>query len=247
MSYQHLIEYLAPLETFDPEVFVADDHVPQEVCDLVLSLALAYNDFRDIFSAHHLLDEVAPTPDPTPTIERGLHGGLRNTLIRFQTGLVHELLKLLKSQHHVIEQPTFQAITRKLSRPQKAAWLALVAAARNSPSGDPLARTLLLIRNKVAFHYDAEQLGRGFESAFVKPASFRQPFISRGAKVSETRFYFADAAAQAYMFSKAGEGPAKNFLHGKGQILEALHLPLYHIVTRFIQSRCAWKPYKSGA
>lgn len=47
-SFQDECSELAPLETFDPAAFLGDEAVPQELCNFILSLALIYNDCKDI-------------------------------------------------------------------------------------------------------------------------------------------------------------------------------------------------------
>ena len=60
----------------------------------------------------------------------------------------------------------------------------------------------------------------------------------------QTRFYFADAASNAYILSKAEGTRTYEFLQGEGALLESVNQALYEIVTRFIQIRSAWsKPH----
>ena len=61
-SFQDECSELAPLETFDPAAFQGDADVPQELCNLVLSLALVYNDCKDVIYSHILLGESRPSP-----------------------------------------------------------------------------------------------------------------------------------------------------------------------------------------
>ena len=58
---------LAPLETFDPEAFIGDDVAPQSLCNLILTLALIYNDCKDIIAAHITLQEARPSEPPAKT------------------------------------------------------------------------------------------------------------------------------------------------------------------------------------
>ncbi len=51
---------LAPLEIFDPRAFQGDQDVPQELCGFVLSLALIYNDYKNIMHGVHGLEAAKP-------------------------------------------------------------------------------------------------------------------------------------------------------------------------------------------
>jgi hypothetical protein len=204
MSYEEYLNCLAPLETFDPEAFVGDSEVPQEVCNLVLALSLAYNDFRDVLVAELWLRDVGVKPEDPPSRKMGLTYGLYNTVVRVRIGFIHELLNLIKESHETIDHQAFKHIVRLLSPFGKNAWMALFDAAMSNPSANELAKALVIVRNKVAFHYDSRELGHGFSRAFIERAGpYGTPFVSRGSNLKETRFYFSDAAAQAYIKSKS--------------------------------------------
>ena len=59
-EYAELVAEIAPLLTFSPEVFIGDDKVPQPVCDFVWTLALVYNDLRDLWIGRMRVFEIAP-------------------------------------------------------------------------------------------------------------------------------------------------------------------------------------------
>ena len=50
----HIYE-LAKLQSFDVAAFKGSDDVPQYVCDFVLTLALAFNDLRDLYHVQKLI------------------------------------------------------------------------------------------------------------------------------------------------------------------------------------------------
>jgi len=245
MPYQSLADQLVPFETFDRNAFIEDAQVPQRVCDLVLSLAQAFDDFRDVFFARELVSEVPSPPNGVRTVSLGLRNGLQNVLIRVQTGFIHELLNLIRDSGPTISDPAFQRVLRQLSKEGKLAWKAIYDVGTNKPSNDRIAQALLFIRNKVAFHYDAKQLGRGYKSAFFELGIHGDPLISRGSKMYQTRFYFADASSEAYIFSQAKEDRIREFLVGEGELLYSINQALYEVVTRFIQMRSAWMQAKT--
>jgi len=243
MPYNDYADGLLPLETFETAVFFGDQKHSQEVCNLVLSLALAYNDFRDVFSATDLIDHVE-VDETTLNPSLGQKRGVMNTLLRIRFGFIHELIKLLSENRDDIEGKEFNHLLRNLSKKGKEAWLLLYSVATNKPTNDPLARALLFVRNKVAFHYDAAELGRSYREAFVtKKDIYQKPLLSRGGSFRQTRFFFADASSERYMFSKiSNEGALSDFIAGRGDFIAAINQALYEIVTCFIQSRSPWIP-----
>jgi hypothetical protein len=243
MPFREHASKLVQLESFDSSAFVGNAEWPQEVCNLVLSLALVYNDFRDVILGHALLKEVEPDDTVNPSQELGLYNGLRNNLIRIQSGMVNELLVLIRDHRQQVSAPPFQRLVRQLSRDGRMAWKGVVDVATARTSSNPLAKILVLVRNKVAFHYSPEELANGYRSAFVTNRTHGEPLLSRGRNLMSTRFYFADASVQAYMLDRAQDQTAMAFLLGSGPLLSQMNLALYELVTRFIQARgAAWHP-----
>ena len=240
MSFQSLANKLVPFETFDRTAFVEDSEVSQRVCDFVLSLALAYNDFRDVITTRDLLIDISVDRQAPPSPLLALRNGIDNTIVRIQIGFMHELFKLINANSDAIAEPAFARVLRQMSKEGKKSWRALHDVATERPSNDPLANALLLIRNKVAFHYDSQQLGSGYRHAFFDASTFGEPLLSRGSSMSETRFYFADAASHAYILSKAKETRSYEVLIATGDLVRSINQALYEIVTRYIQLRSAW-------
>jgi hypothetical protein len=79
-KYERDVALLAALETFDPKAFVGAKEWPQELCNFVLALALAYNDFKDVIFAQALLATVRPTNVERPTTAVGHYAGLYHHL-----------------------------------------------------------------------------------------------------------------------------------------------------------------------
>ncbi len=243
MGYTEAASKLKPLQSFDPAVFHSTDADAQAVCDFVLALALTYNDYRDVLMAQAWLSEMAVPDGSPPSPRRALEGGLRIALLRTQAGIVHELLGLVSRSKNIVGRDLFSRLVGQLSREGRVAWIALRDVAFERPSADPLAKTLLLVRNKVAFHYDREQIGAGFRRAFIDPkTNYTDPMICRGVSLEESRFCFADAAAEAYVQDQDPDCVALSFLECKGALPRQLHHALFEIVTRFVQLRGgAWR------
>jgi hypothetical protein len=95
---------------------------------------------------------------------------------------------------------------------------------------------LVRARNKIAFHYDAAEIAKGYVGAFLEPA-VKEPFVSRGPSMAVSRFYFADAAAAVYMRDVTDAATADEFFSAASPILNQINHALRELVTRFINAR----------
>ncbi len=247
MPYSERVRELVPLESFDSAVFLADQNTPQNVCDFVLALALVYNDIRDIMLMRLLIQEVVPSNLEAPSAELGQYYGMETGILRLQAGVMRELLDLVKRNQAAITHNSFSGIVRKLSREAREAWQALAAVAFGKDESSLLAKALMFMRNKVAFHYDPKEISRSYQACFQQEGA--EPLVSRGGTMGRTRFYFADAAAQTYMKEKGKMGDAEAELIGRvdGEVLlDRINVALYQIITRFpVHRGYAWR--KSSA
>src|SRR5476649_2571870 len=98
---------LRKLASFDPRIFVEDSIYPQEFCDFMLALALAYNDYRDVFVAQLLLWEVQPGDLKRPTPSVGEFAGINCHLMRTLAGILRELLIVIEKNHEVVASKEF--------------------------------------------------------------------------------------------------------------------------------------------
>lgn len=234
-TYTEMVRVLGPAEAFDREVFEGDTEWPQDLCNLMLALALAYNDFKDVLTAHVVLNTVRPSGEPKKTAPWGNHGGITVHIQRVQCGLVYELLELLRKSSQILHSSKFQFVVRKLSASDREAWQGLEDAAMQRASTRPLTEALKAIRDKVAFHYDSEKIADGYGAFFREPGE--QPMYSRAENLPGCRFYFADAAALRATMNASEEKRIKGFLEGSDKLLSQIHLALFHLVAYFIQLR----------
>ncbi len=51
-----------------------------------------------------------------------------------------------------------------------------------------------MVRNKIANHYDKNEIFKGYKRKFIDGSY--EPYISRGNKMIEERFFYADAASR---------------------------------------------------
>jgi hypothetical protein len=87
----------------------------------------------------------------------------------------------------------------------------------------------------VVFHYDADQIGEAFARlAQVEPPGL---FMSRGATLGASRFYFADAAVDSFVLQMNETKGTKKILLDPTELLEGIQATLFYIVTQFVDAR----------
>lgn len=238
-------EQLAPLHTFDPQAFVGDSKVPQDICNLVLALALIYNDCKNGLFSNLLLTESKPTGERQLSSSWGAYNGIRVHYYRLHFALIHELLKLIEDSEQTIKHPFFVSVIKLLPRPIRESWAALVDASLQKSTSSPLNKFLLMIRNKVSFHYDPQELYRGYRWHFFRTTdSAELAFVSRGTSMRGSRFYFADAAVDGYLQSLVVNKNLDDLTNRLAEITADLNKTIMQIVDRFVQKRgYAYKEY----
>ncbi|MFH0778742.1 MAG: hypothetical protein V2A71_08935 [Candidatus Eisenbacteria bacterium] len=225
---------LTPLKSFDPRLLRGDKDVPQEVCNLVLALACFFNDWKDMQLAFYSLSRVKPSEPKGETPAWGEFNGLVWHLIRLQVSSLHETLSFVKKTKSAVEHPYFQNIIQHLPDSKRQVWNALADASSDAGETE-FGEFCMLIRNKVAFHYDGKTLFQGYSGWFLDPAAKKKPYLSRGTARVNERFYFAEASAQSYfesLLDTKGLAPKKimSLCDNVGQALSK-------IVKDFIDSR----------
>jgi hypothetical protein len=237
-TFQEECSELAPLESFDPAAFRADASVPQELCSFVLSLAVAYNDCKDLIYARIVVGDARPTGLFKKTRLWGAWSGVESHIFRSIVGLVNELFGLIRDNEHLLRHPFFGSVVWQLDRPTRQAWKTVVAVALGSTPADPFGKSLLLIRNKVSFHYDAKAIFAGYRHHFLSPGQpDERAFISRGNTMKESRFYFADAAALEYVRSIVGHENLEAQIAQIADLLKPVSRALMAIVKAYVQKR----------
>ena len=237
-GFRQECEMLAAPETFEPEAFRGNEKVPQAVCNFVLVLALIYNDCKDAIYAHIALDASKPDEPYRKSKVWGAITGAQMHALRVVTGLLHELLNVIRANEDVLSNEFFVDLVRHLSPKSRDAWQALVSVAQGATPTSKLGKQLLLIRNKASFHYDGKAIFTGYARHFLsaKPNDDRG-YVSRGASMRTTRFYFADAAGSAYFRSVAGSEETETLQTELEEIVDRTNYGLMMIVGAFIQRR----------
>ena len=234
-KYNESVKALALPQTFDERVFVADASCPQALCDFILSLALMFNDFKDIVLGHQLVQTVLPE-SRDPSRELGQAGGISEHLFRMLMAVIHELLVLLDKSRNAMTHPVFQRVVKKLHPEARHAWKTLSSLQVGPNSKSPVAQLVFFARNKVAFHYDVKALAAGYRASFLTEPN-KSPYISRALSMAGTRFYFADAAAQRLMRDTANPAIVDDFFSAKLGIFLQINHAIREVVAVFVQLR----------
>lgn len=228
----------AGLETIDPMVFMAGGEISGDACAFVLALAAIFNDAKDIGYGLTCIQEAPPSGRPCRTRAWGQYSGLELHLYRQLFGLLHELLVLLHKNETVLQEPAMKSVVRKMSPKGRLAWDRLVGASHGKKPDDPLTRSIMLARHQVAFHYDAAQIARGYRAHFTGDTKEDdRAYLSRGACMRSSRFYFADASVQGFMRNVATSGGWDELVEKSHEIFDNLNHALMDFITTFILER----------
>ena len=151
---------------------------------------------------------------------------------------VHELFKQIKGHETVLSHGFFVTVVKHLPRDSRKSWESLTTVATGATPKDDFGRMLLRIRNKIAFHYDPEEIFRGFKQQLLgaNPPQDRA-YISCGLSMAASRLYFADAAVGGYFQEIVGKDEVRQLstkIHG---VIELLNVALLRLVDQFIQRR----------
>ena len=232
---------LAPLESFDPNAFKGDAKVSQDVCNFVLTLALIFNDLKDLIFAQVTLQGQKPIGTFKVNRSWGDYNGIDLHIWKLMVGLFHEIIDFVKRSEKVLADPFFLSVLNRLRKTERDIWLSLVDASRAKtvPAENHFA---LLIRNKVVFHYDPKEIYWGYSTFFASGSpGAERALVSRGNDMASTRLFFADAAVTGYL-TKKGQESEKMILKTIDTLCQ-LNLTLTEIVNHFIQKRGF--PYKA--
>ncbi len=242
-GFREECELLAPLESFDPAAFRGDARVSQDVCNFVLTLALAYNDCKDAIYAHTALTESKPAEPPRKTKVWGALAGAQFHAFRAVASVIHEVCERIREDDGVLRDEFFRSVVRNLPAPSREAWEALVDVALQATPKEGLGKHPHRLRNKLTFHYDPAALFIGYDEHFLgERKRDDRAFVSRGENMRGTRFFFADAAATGYARSVAGTEAAEELKGDLEDAVNRVNHGLMVLVRTFIERRgCAYR------
>ena len=228
---------LANLQYFDPKAFQSDNDVSKEVCGFVLSLALIYNDIKSTNLFIEILKGSKPQGSFIERKDWGEYNGTINFLDRLIIGLLHELFNLIKENKCVLEDNFFKEVIKSIRKDAKVSWKALVDTSFDKFSKNKLAKELMIVRNKISFHYDPKAIRKGYDFFYEDIKIMDKAYISRGKNMPESRFYFADAAAESYVKFLYGQNDLQPFFKSVSGHLQELNNAIWYIINNFIAKR----------
>lgn len=180
-----------------------------KVDDFFLVLGVIYNDLKSIFFyVISLEDKFKAVATGKISSDNGEYGGQKGHLLRLLFGTVHEFFIFLKENEDAIETHEFIIIYNKLPAKLQKQWDILVGLSKERviKNDDPFAKSLMIIRSNVSFHYNLKQIREGYRECFFsdeKNFANKKAYYSIGETMRETRFYYCDAAANRSMKSIA--------------------------------------------
>jgi len=233
------IDDLADLESFDKRAFEADADVSQDVCNFVLTLALIFNDLKDLIYAHVSLNTQKPRGSFRISRLWGAYNGINMHLLRLMLGLFHEFIEFLKRSDKVLIDPFLQSVLKLLSKENRELWQTLVNIALDKQTITAENRFAFFVRNKLVFHYDPKEIFWGYNAFFSSnEQGAERAFVSRGMNMAKTRHFFADGAAQGYFIKNVqGKEDAEALILKTVKNLGEISLTITEIVNCFIQKR----------
>lgn len=231
---------LAPLRQFDASAFLKTDEL--ELAGFMLMAGLAFNDLKDLAYVEGTVLAASPSTEElsATTPERGEYAGRRVYVHRVLVGLLNEVMEFIAAHNDLQATPAFKRCLKRMPRFAVSAWEALVEASQGYTRGGKgdrkLRSALVSIRSNVSFHYYQPRGLLGGYHEFSKSAEASIPaYVSLGQNAEASRFYFADAAAQAYLNSKlqAGSLGLEELIEYAGHVLDALRL----LVEAYLRER----------
>ncbi len=203
------VDFKGKLKKISPE-FLIKQKKNDVVDNFFLVLAYIYNDLKGLTFFHIQISEKYRAPLPGEiTYHSGEYGGYSLQLYRIVISTIHEFFAFLKENKKIFSIPKFYLIKNKLHPSVKKEWDDMVSIALGeSLTSNDFTKTLLLIRNNVGFHYydSAKNLSKGFVSRFFDKEKSELngnlfAYYSLGVGMEDTRFFYADAAVQEYLFT----------------------------------------------
>ncbi|MFC1693677.1 hypothetical protein ACFL1R_09250 [Candidatus Latescibacterota bacterium] len=243
---------LSKLDTFDKNAFIGDNGYSQDLCNFILALSLIWNDTKNIIMFHDYIISLKPKDkehyDPKDMPVKPILGeisGIEVYLEKSLIAVIHELFILVRNSKDVVESDCFKKICKKLHKNCRESWGIIISYAfGGADSKTPLGKALLMVRHKIANHYDEKEIFKGYKKKFLMESNIL--YISRGIRMCEKRFYFADAAAQEYYKSQQEKVTPEEFYKNITLIRDCINLAIQNLVDTFIQSRSSWRQVRNG-
>lgn len=235
--FEECFSKLSKLNSFDKTAFYPDKNVSSDVCGFVLTLSLVYTDVKNINMLFGCVIDSRPKGEPEIKKEWGEYNGLINFLNKLNISILHELFIFINENKAVLEEKFFKEVIKSIKKDEKQSWNLLVDTALDRGNSDKFYKDLMLIRNKISFHYDRKIILKGYEHMFSDMNFVDRPYISRGTNMEQTRFYFADGAVESYIHSLTEFDDIEKLYNPIRNYTQKLNTSIWYIVINFIQKR----------
>lgn len=234
------------LSKIKPELLIKEN-TKDGLSDFFLVLSEIYNDFKGLVYFHVLISDLYEEPASDEiTYHAGEYGGLKLQIYKMMSATIHEFFEFLKENTNVTDTTEFKMLTQKMSSSKQNQWKEIVAiATEKSTEGSEFSKILTKIRHNAAYHYydSAKSLRKGFITRFHKREKTQKnknefAYYSLGTDMQHTRFFYADAAVQEYLFEISADGTDTTKHQLKfSEIIESMNDTLTALLTAYLKNR----------
>ncbi len=205
MEFEGELKYIPPTRFFKNK----DEN---SLTNFFLVLGIIHNDFKGILLFQKLLADTYRTPIiDERSVHSGEYNGLHIQLTRLLIGGVHEFFEFLKENEGILSTTEFNEILENVNSTTKSAWKDIVDITFEKPAKESeFTYNIMLIRNNVSFHYNqsGKEIGKAFRNIFFNREKIgfnEKAYYCIEDGILNTRFFFADAAAEEYIRTKSEE------------------------------------------
>ncbi|MBP6949082.1 MAG: hypothetical protein KBC41_03935 [Candidatus Pacebacteria bacterium] len=233
-------EFKGNLDSLPASLFIDKNKKSDDYENFFLVLGVVFNDLKGLMMFDMLIKESYRKPEEGEVSSHtGEYGGARIQINKFLIGVINEFLEFLKSNEGTMKTLEFQLLLKNLSPEHRKRWTDLVdVAMKKNTSDSEILKTLVNIRNNVAFHYyqSGKVLRKGFIDVFNnqkddKP-QYKKPYFSVGETMESTRFYYSDASVEAYTRSVL----TKEQVESISNIVDDMNSTITALMTAYITS-----------
>jgi hypothetical protein len=199
---------LAPLKEYPRELLVPEPGAEEKgdrerLKRLALTLALAFNDAKDLSWFFCQLSYGQPQEKKvSPYV--GQWYGMRGFVLRTLIGFVGELVRALEKNRDLLSSSECKAAVDRVPSEYRWAWDGLLEMlGDDAETRAPVVKLVVRLRSRLAFHYAADdprddnmcRLAKAYEEKFRNPVdeTGKAAYASLGDRMEASRFYFADA------------------------------------------------------
>jgi hypothetical protein len=231
---------LAPLTSLEPERLVSRDG-KDSLAEFVLALSLVFNDLKGIVNWRDYIMLQPPPDTKVISPELGEWIGFDMQTHRLMVAQLHELLRLIEEFKEVVEGDEMRRIIKKAPASTRRRWdeIVRIATGKGGLGDDIFATILVKVRNNASYHYyQPKTLVAGFRDFFFKApkdAGNEWAYVSIGDNMGQTRFYFADAAMQATLYTLTEKPMGAKFAKRFGDVIEDVNQALAYIIGQYIK------------